>query len=123
MFLSPQPQLTPKLPMQPGPNFLNILHQHRNNIQKLTWAQIQARREKGLCFYCDDKSVLVIKCRAATHVLTVSDSEVLMDVEETCLDRDTSYAHNEEQEANANKFACSDWYYRASNNSLQWYYC
>ena len=47
------------------------------SIQKLSQSQIQARQEKGLCFYCDAKYTVRRKCRASVHVLIVPDSEDL----------------------------------------------
>lgn len=38
----------------------NTPSQPKQTVQRLTQAQIQARREKCLCFYCDDNILLVI---------------------------------------------------------------
>ena len=46
-------------------------------IQKLSQSQIQAKREKGLCFYCDEKYTVGHKCRVLAHVLIVPDSKEL----------------------------------------------
>ena len=42
-------------------------------IQKLSQSQIQAKRERGLCFYCDDKYTPRHKCKATAHVLIIPD--------------------------------------------------
>ena len=44
-------------------------------IQKLSQSQIQAKREKGLCFYCDAKYIPGHKCKASAYILIVPDSE------------------------------------------------
>ena len=44
-------------------------------IQKLSQSQIQAKREKGLCFYCDEKYIFGHKCKASAHILIILDSE------------------------------------------------
>lgn len=50
-------------------------NQNKPQIQKLSQSQIQARREKGLCFYCDEKYTVGHNCRASVHVLIVPDYE------------------------------------------------
>ena len=47
----------------------------KHNFQRSSQAQIQAKREKGLCFYCDDKYTTGHRCRASTHILIVLDSK------------------------------------------------
>ena len=54
----------------------NTTTQSNPTIQKLSpQSQIQAKRKKGLCFYCDDKYTVGHKCKASAHVLIVPDYE------------------------------------------------
>ena len=39
-------------------------------------SQIQAKREKGLCLYCDEKYTFSHKCKPLAHVLIVPDLKV-----------------------------------------------
>ena len=52
-------------------------------IQKLSQSQIQAKREKGLCFYCDDKYTIGHKCKASAHILIIPDLKTLNLEEDT----------------------------------------
>lgn len=51
--LFPKPTTTPITNPKPTP---------RTGFKRLTWAEKQARREKGLCFNCDEKFVPGHKC-------------------------------------------------------------
>ena len=52
----------------------------------MSQSQIQAKREKGLCFYCDEKYTIGHKCKASAHVLIVPDSDDLGDDQEGEMD-------------------------------------
>ncbi|OMO81561.1 reverse transcriptase [Corchorus capsularis] len=54
----------PRLPNLPGPQ-----------IKRLTPAEMQARRAKGLCYNCDEKYSLGHKCRTAPFLLMQIDDE------------------------------------------------
>ena len=56
-------------------NNCNTNLQTKPIIQKLSQSQIQANREKGLCFYYDEKYTMGYRCKASAHVLIVPDSE------------------------------------------------
>ena len=53
----------------------------KTTVQKLSHSQIQTKRDKGLCFYCDDKYVPGHKCRASAHILIIPDSDEIMEDE------------------------------------------
>ena len=93
-LFSPYPPILPIPTHYPPSNFtpkpVNTTSSHtptinnppKTNIQKLSQSQIQAKREKGLCFYCDEKYTFGHKCKASVHVLIVPDSEETLDDEE-----------------------------------------
>ena len=57
---------------------------HRPKRQlRLTDAEFQARREKGLCFHCEEKFQPGHKCKKQLNILLVhdEDEDVLDDVE------------------------------------------
>ena len=66
---------TSNLPISHNSNFNTNKPQPKTTIQKLSQSQIQARREKGLCFYCDKKCSFGRKCKTTVHILITPDSE------------------------------------------------
>ena len=60
-----------------------MTNHNKPNFQKLSQSQIQAKRENGLCFYCDEKYTYGHKCKASVHVLIVPDLEEI--VEDDCV--------------------------------------
>ena len=51
--------------------------QTKPNFRRLSQSQIQNKREKGLCLYCDEKNTFSHKCKPLAYVLIVPDSKVL----------------------------------------------
>jgi len=68
---SPKPTTTPITTTKPTP---------RTRFKRLTWAEMQARREKGLCFNCDEKFALGHKCKLQQAFLI----EVVEESEDGC---------------------------------------
>ncbi|XP_069150863.1 uncharacterized protein [Solanum lycopersicum] len=58
---------------------LDLAHTHEKRIQSrpplrhLTHAEIQSRRERGLCCYCEEKYTVVHKCKTPPHLLLLTD--------------------------------------------------
>ncbi|MCI14051.1 retrotransposon-derived protein PEG10-like [Trifolium medium] len=48
-------------------------------IKRLSPAELQARREKGLCYNCDDKYVQGHRCKRTFHLLIVEPDEEVTD--------------------------------------------
>lgn len=85
----------PNLPNSNRLNNHNTNSQPKTTIQKLSQSQIQAKREKGLCLYCDEKYIVGHKCKASAHILIILDSEVLnleedVDSDELCSSNEIS---------------------------------
>ena len=66
---------TSSLPIARNSNLPTNKNQPKTSIQKLSQSQVQAKWEKGLCFYCDEKYSFGHKCKATTHILIIPDSE------------------------------------------------
>ena len=109
-LFSPYPPILPTLShLQPSPSISklvnttysqitnsNINNSTKPNIQKLSQSQIQAKRKKGLCFYCDEKYIFRHKCKASIHILIVPDSEQI--VGEEIIEDDNIVAQQNGQE-------------------------
>lgn len=71
-FPSPGPNTRnqPNPPLLPTPNTKNLTQMSRPNpIKNITRAEIQLRRENGLCYYCDDKFSMNHKCPNCHYLL------------------------------------------------------
>lgn len=71
-FLSQSTALPPLLPNPPGPKT-------QYTIKKLTSAKMLARREKGLCYNCDEKFFVGHKCKGQLFLFLTEDVGLLED--------------------------------------------
>nr|GMC60707.1 Transposon Ty3-G Gag-Pol polyprotein [Ipomoea batatas] len=55
-------------------------------IRKYTSAEIRQRRDKGLCFHCDQKYSVDHRCKGRFHVLIGDDEDEAIEVEPTAAD-------------------------------------
>uniref|UniRef100_A0A3Q7EG54 Uncharacterized protein n=1 Tax=Solanum lycopersicum TaxID=4081 RepID=A0A3Q7EG54_SOLLC len=55
------------------PSSLSTPTQSRPPLRHLTHAEIQSRRERGLCCYCEEKYTVVHKCKTPPHLLLLTD--------------------------------------------------
>ena len=85
----------------PTPNS-NKVHSHNINfqtkppIQQLSQSQIQAKHDKGLCFYCDENYTFGHKCQPFIHLFIVPDSEKIL--ENNCVLKDGDDVQQDEEE-------------------------
>ncbi|KAI5441762.1 hypothetical protein KIW84_010995 [Lathyrus oleraceus] len=71
-FPSPGPNTRnqPSPPLLPTPNTKSLTQMSRPNpVKNITRAEMQLRREKGLCYYCDDKFSMNHKCPNRHYLL------------------------------------------------------
>ena len=67
-------------------------------IQKISPAQMEDRRKKGLCYYCEDKWSVGYKCRTPRIFLMDSLQEVVREVESNVPLEEGSDVYNPQQE-------------------------
>ncbi|OIT33904.1 hypothetical protein A4A49_64903, partial [Nicotiana attenuata] len=73
----PKSALVRSHPLLPTPN-LNSSASHTPNrlpFKRLTTAEIQQRREKGLCYHCDEKYSVGHKCKASPQLLLLENDD------------------------------------------------
>ncbi|KAH0653300.1 hypothetical protein KY289_030978 [Solanum tuberosum] len=56
-----------------APASLSTPIQNRPPLKRLTHAEIQSRRERGLCYYCEEKYIVGHKCKTPPHLLLLTD--------------------------------------------------
>ena len=95
-YVKPTHTTTTSMPISNRLPSHNSNSQPKTMIQKLSQSQIQAKKEKGLCFYCDDKYTIGHKCKASAHVIIIPNSKVL-NLEED-VENDNLYSPEESSE-------------------------
>lgn len=70
------PKTTPTPPILPNPK-PTITSTKNNPVKNITRAEMQLRREKGLCYYCDEKFSITHKCpNRHYYLLQMEDDEL-----------------------------------------------
>ena len=62
------------------------------SIKRLILTEAQKRREKGLCYYCDERYSRSHKCKSLPQLLLMEDDREATEVEAMDGDKDTALA-------------------------------